>query len=54
MVDWWRGVSPAAQKALPPAPPPPEPPRESAVETDRRLEDARQRLKQSVPPRDDL
>jgi hypothetical protein len=52
LVSWWRGTTPAAPEA--PPPPVPEPPRENDVDTERRLEDARQRLKQSVPPRDDL
>jgi len=41
LVDWWRGVSPASRKALPP---PPQPPQDSGHETGRRLEDARRRL----------
>jgi hypothetical protein len=34
--------------------PPSEPAQDSGDEAERRIEDARQRLKQSVPPREDL
>ncbi|HEX4672418.1 MAG TPA: hypothetical protein VH279_09110 [Solirubrobacteraceae bacterium] len=58
LVSWWRGIPSAQQNALPPAEqsaaPPPESAQDGGDETERRIEDARQRLKRSVPPREDL
>jgi hypothetical protein len=52
LVSWWRGVAPASQAALPP-PETQEAEQDSDPDTARRLDDARARLKQSVPPQED-